>query len=93
VIRALDLAHKMAGDDSFDGLGARFDTAASRFARHLAGHSERFSHIGAEQIARAFKETFWIAREQLVYGAGRESESDLHGALLRHFEAGLSLEP
>ncbi|WP_417790741.1 helix-turn-helix domain-containing protein [Terasakiella pusilla] len=90
IIRALDLAHKMSGDDSFDGLGLRFDNAASRFATHLASCSERFHAVGAEKIARAFKETFWLAREQLVYGAHEEDERRLHSTLLRHFEASLS---
>ncbi|WP_417464556.1 TetR/AcrR family transcriptional regulator [Kordiimonas sp.] len=91
IIRALDLAHKMSADDSFDGLGLRFDAAANRFAGYLASVSARFDEIGAEKIARAFKETFWLAREQLVYGASAEDKSRLHKALLSHFEAGLKV--
>lgn len=89
VIRALDLAHKMSADDSFDGLGLRFDNAAGRFAAHLASLDGRFKEIGAEKIARAFKETFWLAREQLVYSPADRDGRRLHSTLLKHFEAGL----
>ncbi|NVJ97085.1 MAG: TetR/AcrR family transcriptional regulator [Alphaproteobacteria bacterium] len=91
VIRALDLAAKMAGDDRFSGLVPGFDAAVLSLSRFLAKHHEDFRGQAADHIARAFRESFWLARETILYGRETLPEKQLHASLMRHFGASMSL--
>lgn len=90
VIRALDLARKMDDDDSYSGLGPRLDGALETLAEFLRANNTAFAEHSAERIVHAFRETFWIARENLLYEKGRFDDGALHRTLMRHFEASLS---
>lgn len=89
VIRALDLARKMASEDGFTGLGPRFNAGLAKLATFFADqHSELQAHA-PEVISHAFQETFMIARENLLYQRDRFDDAGLHRLLMRHFEASL----
>ena len=89
VIRALDLARKMDSGDSFTGMGPRFDGALDMLAAFLIGHDSAMATHSAATIVRAFRETFWIARENLLYEKGSFDDGELHKTLMRHFKASL----
>lgn len=92
VIRALDMAERMAEKGAFTGLGPRFDSATDRLAAFLAAHHAGLEGYGAPAVAQAFRESFWLARERLLYGAKADEGVDddaMHKALLRHFHASL----
>jgi len=89
VIRALDIARKMEGGDSFTGMGPRFDGALAMLATFLAQHNHAVAEYGTAAMVRAFRETFWLAREKLLYEKGTFDDGALHKTLMRHFEASL----
>ncbi|MFC3051612.1 helix-turn-helix domain-containing protein [Kordiimonas pumila] len=89
VIRALDLAQKMSAADSFSGLGPRFDTALETLSAFMREHDEQFAAYSSSAIALAFREVFWLARENLLYENPDMNERALHKSLLHHFEASL----
>lgn len=98
IVRALDIATKMAGpgapEKSLFGLGVRFDRALERYAAHMVAADARFAGRDAEDVLTAFQETFWIARERLIYNKGGVAADtgeapDLHGVLMRHLAARL----
>ncbi|MBV1901067.1 MAG: TetR/AcrR family transcriptional regulator [Kordiimonadaceae bacterium] len=111
VIRALDLARKMAttskgrtASPKTDGVevdskeavaggasdyGPRFDAALEAFSAFLVAHNDTLSDYSVSVVVRAFRETFTIARENLLYEAERFDDVGLHRALMRHFQASL----
>lgn len=89
VIRALDMAQKMAGPDDFTGLGPSFDAAADLIGGVLAEkHPELKAHAGQE-VAQAFRESFWLTREMLLYHPASKPADEMHRSLVRHFYASL----
>lgn len=89
VIRALDLARKMGEGDSLSGMGPRFDGALELLAAFLIERDELMAEHASVDLVRAFRETFWIARENLLYEKGRFDDGALHKTLMRHFQASL----
>lgn len=93
VIRALDLAQRLdppgEGEQSFSGAGQMFENTLLRFADYLAGKPDYFDTAPAADIHRALRETFWLTRENLLYGAGAENIQSLHLSLRQHFFASL----
>lgn len=89
VIRALDLATKMTGDKSFTGMGPRFETALTALAEFLHAEDTSMTDVSVETIVQAFKETFWVARENLLYEQGSFDDAALHKTLMGHFYARL----
>jgi len=89
VIRALDLARKMDAGNSFTGMGPRFDAALETLAAFMRTHDAEIAKHEAPAIVRAFRETFWIARENLLYEQGRFDDGAMHKTLMRHFAASL----
>ncbi|WP_262689829.1 TetR/AcrR family transcriptional regulator [Kordiimonas aestuarii] len=93
VIRALDITRKTtpvddhgAGADSF---GQRFDHALADLAAYLCARDGRFRTAGGHAVASAFRESFWLARERLVYSEQAAQGEALHRMLLGHFHASL----
>jgi AcrR family transcriptional regulator len=89
VIRALDLARKMDNDNSFTGLGPRFDGALEMLASYLCSNDRAMRPYVTGTIVRAFRETFWLARETLLYENEPFDDAALHKTLMRHFKASL----
>jgi len=89
VIRALDMARKMDSCDSYTGMGPRFDGALEMLAAFLASHGDPVTAHGTQAVVRAFRETFWLAREKLLYEKGSFNDGALHKTLMRHFVASL----
>jgi len=89
VIRALDLARKMSTRETFAGMAPRFDKALGTLAEFLRAHDPAMAEHSANAIVRAFRETFWIARENLLYEHGRFNDGEMHQTLMRHFAASL----
>jgi len=89
VIRALDLACKMDSENSFTGMGPRFDGALKMLATFLKTNDTQMADHRVDTIVRAFRETFWLARENLLYEKGRFDDAALHKILMRHFGASL----
>jgi AcrR family transcriptional regulator len=94
VIRALDLAHKMTPEDGPGRLGARFDMALERLADFLVATDPALMGRSRDTVVRAFRESFSLARERLVYGEGKgqygrtvTGGDALHGMLLAHYRA------
>ena len=90
VIRALDLARKMSTADAFVGLGPRFERAMQAIGDMLSKRHPDLSRFDAETISHGLTETFWLARENLLYGKSEKSDAVLHQSLFRHFEASLT---
>jgi len=90
VIRALDLASKMDDGASYTGMGPRFETALTALAEFLHSEDSRLAEVSVETIVAAFKETYWVAREKLLYDEGSFDDGALHRALMGHFEARLN---
>ncbi|MFC4347159.1 helix-turn-helix domain-containing protein [Kordiimonas lipolytica] len=89
VIRALDMAQKMAEPGDFTGLGPSFDAAAEKIGHLLAEkHAVLKDHSGVE-VAQAFRESFWLTREMLLYHPPCKPADEVHRSLLRHFYASL----
>lgn len=91
VIRALDLARKMDADESFTGMGPRFDGSLEMLAVFLREHDDAMAALETDTIVQAFRQTFWIARENLLYEKGRFDDGRLHKSLMRHFKASLQV--
>ena len=89
VIRALDLARKMSSRETFAGMAPRFDDALEKLAEFLCSNDREMAAYAPDTIVRAFRETFWIARENLLYEQGRFDDREMHRVLMRHFEASL----
>lgn len=89
VIRALDIARKLASSDGYTGLGPRFDVGVDRLGVFFAQHHSELNAYSSDTITRAFKETFMIARENLLYQDDRYNDAVLHRTLLLHFDASL----
>ncbi|MBL4838963.1 MAG: helix-turn-helix transcriptional regulator [Kordiimonadaceae bacterium] len=117
VIRALDLARKMAitskqhaapspkaveakadgvevdsndtATGGFSDYGPRFDAALETFSAFLVAHDDALASHSVAVVVRAFRETFAIARENLLYEVERFDDVALHRALMRHFHASL----
>lgn len=92
VVRALDLAQKMGTDDSVAGLIPGFDAALQDLSIFLSNHHGSLRQHTADDIAQAFRECFWLARETVLYGRGHARQDMLHRALVRHFDASLAVE-
>lgn len=90
VIRALDLAQKMAPGNTGGGLIPGFDAAIGTMSGFLATHHGALRQHQAADITQAFRECFYLAREAILYGRERGKQGDLHASLLRHFEASLT---
>ena len=91
VIRALDLARKMAADESYVALGPRFDAALDGFSEYLVSVSDAYKSCEAEAVSRAFRETFTLIRESLLYEGGSFDDAEMHGVMLRHFQASIDI--
>ncbi len=89
VIRALDMARKMDASDSFSGMGPRFDGALLMLASFLKGQNSALNSHADDAIVRAFRETFWLARENLLYEKGQFDDRALHQTLMNHFYVSL----
>ena len=93
VIRALDLAQRLdpsgAGQQGFAGAGQVFDRTLYCFADYLADKPDYFDNASTVDIHRALRETFWLTRENLLYGEGAENIQPLHASLRQHFFASL----
>jgi len=89
VIRALDLARKMSTNEIFAGMAPRFDGALATLADFLRGNDPAMAEYSQNSIVTAFRETFWIARENLLYERGRFDDGEMHQTLMRHFAASL----
>jgi AcrR family transcriptional regulator len=91
VIRALDIAVKMSDGDSYTGMGPRFEQALTHFADFMHEVVPAMSGHSADTIVQAFKETFWVARENLLYQQDSFDDAAMHKSLMRHFEARLDI--
>ncbi len=93
VIRALDLAQRLdvpvSGHQGFSGAGQMFDETLARFAAYLSGRPDYFDAAPLEDIHRALRETFWLTRENLLYGEDEADMAALHASLRQHFFASL----
>lgn len=89
VIRALDLAQKMTASEAFSGLGPTFEASIDRLSRYLAEADGPLKGTAPAALGQAFKETFWLTREVMLYRDKRPPADALHRTLLRHFEASL----
>lgn len=106
VIRALDLAQRLDNalyhgvdakaqpggpdDHGFLGIGLSFDLALRALSVKLAGRSPVFVGAGAATVHRALRETFWLARENLIYGATASDPQTLQVSLRQHLAASLA---
>ena len=93
VIRALDLVQRLdppgEGQQGFSGAGQMFEGVLKRFAAYLADKPDYFDAAPSADIHRALRETFWLTRENLLYGENAEKLQSLHASLRQHFFASL----
>ncbi|MBO6505171.1 MAG: TetR/AcrR family transcriptional regulator [Kordiimonadaceae bacterium] len=96
VIRALDLAQRIelpqpgAEDgEGFAGIGQVLDRAFAEFAEYLNGKPDCLAGATTAELHRALRETFWLTRENLLYGSAEPDMQAVHGSLRQHFFASL----
>lgn len=73
----------------FSGIGDRFDGALRAFAEYLAPRHSVFGAVSAPTVHRALRETFWLTRENLLYGAAPADPQTMHHSLRQHLFASL----
>lgn len=96
VIRALDLAQRMELPDAsadaqhgFAGIGEVLDLMLAGLASYLAGKPDCLEGASVTELHRALRETLWLTRENLLYGAADPDAQALHTSLRQHFYASL----
>lgn len=97
VIRALDLAQRLQlplqgsadAGEGFGGIGQVLDKAFAEFAGYLADKPDCLSGATGAELHRALRETFWLTRENLLYGAAEPDMPGVHASLRQHFFASL----
>lgn len=96
VIRALDLAQRIElpqpgseAGEGFAGIGQVLDKAFAEFAGYLGDKPNCLDGATAEELRRALRETFWLTRENLLYGPADPDMQAIHGSLRQHFFASL----
>ncbi len=89
VIRALDIASKTHDVGAFRGFSGQLDTSLMTFSTYLISCDAELKQYSNAEVAQALKETFFIARESILYGTNKEASENLHVSLMRHFRVSL----
>ena len=96
VIRALDLAQRIElpqpgaqAGEGFAGIGQVLDKSFADFARYLNEKPNCLSGASVAELHRALRETFWLTRENLLYGPAEPDLQAIHASLRQHFFASL----